>query len=84
MRVIGTLPNGMRSPRREELVRVAPGSAAWKAAELVNNYWRLTGMRMTRFEVHHLVEPTDPFLPVGRVYSDEASRTVFSTGPRIG
>ena len=77
MRVIGTQPDGMQSLRLEELVRVAPGSAARKAAELANNYWRLNGLHMTRFEVHHLVEPRDPFLPVGRVYPDEESRTIF-------
>jgi hypothetical protein len=77
MRVIGTQPDGMQSLRLEELVRVAPGSAARKAAELASNYWRLNGMTLTRFEVYHLVEPVDPFLPVGRVYADDASRTVF-------
>jgi hypothetical protein len=77
MRVIGTQPDGMQSLRLEELVRVAPGFAARKAAELARNYWSLSGMRMTRFEVHHLVELRDPFLPVGRVYQDDASRTVF-------
>jgi hypothetical protein len=77
MRVIGTQPDGIRSLRLEELVRVAPGMAARKATELANNYWRLNGIRMTRFEVHHLVEPTDPLLPVGRVYQDDGSCTVF-------
>src|SRR5205814_7540197 len=77
MRVIGTQPDGVRSLRLEELFRVSPGFAARKAAELARNYWRLNGMRMTHFEVFHLVEPADPFLPVGRVYQDDLSRTVF-------
>src|SRR5436309_603427 len=77
MRVIGTQPDGVRSLRLEEPVRVAPGLSARKAAELAKNYWRLNGMRMTHFEVHHLVEPADPFLPVGRVCQDDGSRTVF-------
>jgi hypothetical protein len=77
MRVIGTQPDGIRSLQLEELVRVAPDSAARKAAELANNYWRLNGIQMTRFEVHHLIEPSDPLLPVGRVYQDDGSCTVL-------